>query len=188
MNDLFCINNWRRSYWRRKVLLSNNEVCTTWITLKILPLVNIKMSLDDVKVIDEVKTPPQQLIVTWSHSCIFMHELMLDIKLCVCVCACVHVCAHLYLYLYLPQTELAMRSPFRGWASKRQKDLWPHWQRRHQSYLHIYILPLAHWGTHLWACKTHEMREVEYGLERQHQNIRPGLIAARFLTSTLGNF
>ena len=40
------------------MLLSNNEVCTTWITLKILPLVNIKMSLDDVKVIDEVKTPP----------------------------------------------------------------------------------------------------------------------------------
>ena len=64
MNDLFCTNNCRRSYWRQKVFLSNNEVCTTWITLKILPLVNITMSLDDVKVIDEVKTPPQQLIVT----------------------------------------------------------------------------------------------------------------------------
>ena len=25
--------------------------------------------------------------------------------------------------------------------------------------------PSVHWATHLWACKTHEMREVEYGLE-----------------------
>ena len=25
--------------------------------------------------------------------------------------------------------------------------------------------PLSALGTHLWACKTHEMREVEYGLE-----------------------
>ena len=47
--------------------------------------------------------------------------------------------------------------------------------------------PSVHWGTHLWACKTHEMREVEYGLEWRHQNIHPGLLAAKFLTSTLGN-
>ena len=32
-------------------------------------------------------------------------------------------------------------------------------------------------GTHLWACKTHEMREVGYGLVWRHQNIRPWLLA-----------
>ena len=30
--------------------------------------------------------------------------------------------------------------------------------------LHLHA-PLSAWGAHLWACKTHEMREVEYGLE-----------------------
>ena len=25
--------------------------------------------------------------------------------------------------------------------------------------------PSVHWATHLWACKTHDLREVEYGLE-----------------------
>ena len=39
------------------------------------------------------------------------------------------------------------------------------------AYLHICMAPSVHWGTHgplsthLWACKTHEMREVEYDLE-----------------------
>ena len=32
-------------------------------------------------------------------------------------------------------------------------------------------------GTHLWVCKTHEMREVRYGLEWQHHSICPGLLA-----------
>ena len=35
----------------------------------------------------------------------------------------------------------------------------------HQLYLHIRMVPSVHWGTHLWACKTHEMREMEYSLE-----------------------
>ena len=39
-------------------------------------------------------------------------------------------------------------------------------------------------GTHLWACKTHEMREVGYGPERQHQSIRPVLLAVEFHTHT----
>ena len=31
--------------------------------------------------------------------------------------------------------------------------------------VHICMTHSVQWGTHLWACKTHEMREVEYSLE-----------------------
>ena len=31
--------------------------------------------------------------------------------------------------------------------------------------VHICMTHSVHRGTHLWACKTHEMREVEYNLE-----------------------
>ena len=36
---------------------------------------------------------------------------------------------------------------------------------RDTSLLHSCLVPSVQWGTHLWACKAHEMREVGYGLE-----------------------
>ena len=35
-------------------------------------------------------------------------------------------------------------------------------------------------GTHLWACKTHEMRKEKHSLEWRHQDIHPGLLAIQF--------
>ena len=91
---------------------------------------------------------------------------------------------YLYLNLYYHcQKWLYMWPLVRGWASRTQQEWWPCWQQGHHatssSQLHG-PLSAVYIGTHLWACKTHEMREVGYGLEWRHQNIRPGLLAIRF--------
>ena len=41
-----------------------------------------------------------------------------------------------------------------------------------QSYLSSCMAPLVQWGTHLWACKTHQMKEVGY--DGINQIIHPG--------------
>ena len=51
-------------------------------------------------------------------------------------------------------------------ASRGQQDWWPRWQLGQQPHLPSCMAPSVQLGyTHLWTCKTHEMREVGYGLE-----------------------
>ena len=52
----------------------------------------------------------------------------------------------------------------------------------------IYAAPwsLSAVNTHLWACETHDMKEVEYDLQCRHQNIHLGFSVTRFPTLTLG--
>ena len=53
---------------------------------------------------------------------------------------------------------------------------------------YIYAAPwsLSVVNTHLWACETHDMKEVEYDLQCRHQNICLGLSVTRFPTLMLG--
>ena len=60
------------------------------------------------------------------------------------------------LYLYLPQPELATQSPFRGESAGGNKIGDP----VDSVDTNLISIAVLQWGTHLWACKTHEMREV----------------------------
>ena len=47
----------------------------------------------------------------------------------------------LVLVLVLPLPQLATWPPSRGWASRRQQDWWPRWQRGHQPHLPSCMAP-----------------------------------------------
>ena len=78
-----------------------------------------------------------------------------------------HMCTHEHTHICT--CTYNDHSQNRGWTSRRQQDCWSH----------------CNFGS--GVCKTHDMKEVEYSLQWQHQNIRLGLLVAWFPTSTPDN-
>ena len=94
-----------------------------------------------------------------------------------------HTHTHTCIVLVLPLPELATWPPcIQGVSQQEAARQVALLVAGHQPHLPRTHGPSTAWplqcsrGTHLWACKTHEMREV-YGLEQQNQSVRPGLLA-----------
>ena len=80
----------------------------------------------------------------------------------------VHQWTHIRTYtlvLVLPLPELAMWPPLRGEPAGGNKTGGPIGSGDTSLISPVAWPPQCSRGTHLWACKTHEMREVRYGLE-----------------------
>ena len=79
----------------------------------------------------------------------------------------------LVLVLVFTTARAGYVAPIQGVSQQEVTRLVVRWQQGHQPYLHICMAPSVHWGTHLWACKTHEMREVEYSIRISFLNSWP---------------
>ena len=66
--------------------------------------------------------------------------------------------------IVLPLPELAMWTPFRGEPEEGNKTGGPVGSGDTSLIFPVAWPPQCSRSTHLWACKTHEMREVGYGL------------------------
>ena len=95
-----------------------------------------------------------------------------------------HTHTHLYLYLYY-HCQNWLRGPLSGGEpAEGNKTGGPVGSGDTSLISPVAWPPQCSRGTHLSACKTHEMREVGYGLELRYQNIRSGLLAIGFPTYT----
>ena len=82
----------------------------------------------------------------------------------------IHTHTHsVYLYLYLSKQNCLLPNPNSGGESAGATRLADHWQWHQPNYNSC-----MQWSTLLWACRTHEMKEVRHNIEWWHQNIHPG--------------